>query len=121
MLPLAVAVWPVGGPLPRWLAIDAAPLVALALVERLPDPCPAGMVLVDGGYCPTLRYECQSDIETGEAARCSEYARKSGCPSMLEPRRFCIDRYEWPNLVGENPRVYVSWFQSKELCWTVGK
>ena len=43
------------------------------------------------------------------------------CPALLEPRRFCVDRYEWPNLVGENPRVYVVWFQAKELCWNVGK
>jgi sulfatase modifying factor 1 len=120
-LPLAVALLPLSAPLPAWLGIDAAPVVALALVQKLPDACPAGMVLVDGGYCPSLRYECQSDLGTGEASRCAEYARKGGCPTLLEPRRFCVDRYEWPNLVGENPRVYVSWFQAKELCWNVGK
>ena len=46
---------------------------------------------------------------------------KVQCRALLEPRRYCIDRHEWPNLVGENPRVYVSWFQAKELCWNVGK
>ena len=74
-----------------------------------------------GGIAPRLPYECQSDHGTAESARCSEYARKGECRALLEPRRYCIDRHEWPNLVGENPRVYVSWFQAKELCWNVGK
>ncbi|HKQ69228.1 MAG TPA: SUMF1/EgtB/PvdO family nonheme iron enzyme [Polyangiaceae bacterium] len=121
LLPLAVALVPVAAPLAGWLGIDMAPLVALALTKKLPEACAAGMVLVDGGYCPGLRYECQSDLGTDESTRCGEYARKGGCPVLLEPRRFCVDRYEWPNLVGENPRVYVSWYQAKELCWTVGK
>ncbi|HEX9297422.1 MAG TPA: SUMF1/EgtB/PvdO family nonheme iron enzyme [Polyangiaceae bacterium] len=120
-LPLVVSLLPLAPPLPGWLGVDAAPLVALALVTRLPEPCPVGMVLVDGGYCPKFHYECINDLGTAESARCGEYARRSSCTSLLEPRRFCIDRYEWPNLVGENPRVYVSWFQAKELCWTVGK
>jgi hypothetical protein len=120
-LPIVVALVPVAAPLPAWLGIDAAPLVALELVKRLPEPCPAGMVLVDGAYCPFYRYDCQSDLGTAESARCAEFARHSNCLMLLEPRRFCIDRFEWPNLVGENPRVYVSWYQAKELCWSVGK
>ena len=120
-LPFAVALLPLSAPLPAWLGVDLAPLVALELAARLPEPCSPGMVLVDGGYCPVYRYECQSDLGTAESARCGEYARRANCPTLLEPRRFCIDKYEWPNLVGENPRVYVSWYQAKELCWTVRK
>jgi sulfatase modifying factor 1 len=121
LLPIIVALVPLGAALPAWLGVDVAPLVALELVKRLPDPCLAGMVLVDGGYCPFYRIECQSDQGTAESPRCAEFARRSNCPTLLEPRRFCVDRYEWPNLVGENPRVYVSWYQAKELCWSVGK
>ena len=43
-LPIAAALLPLSAPLPAWLGIDLAPLVALELVERLPEPCPAGMV-----------------------------------------------------------------------------
>lgn len=32
------------------------------------------------------------------------------------PMRFCIDTYEWPNRVGELPRVMVSWHEAKQLC-----
>jgi hypothetical protein len=120
-LPIAAALVPLAAPIPAWLGIDAAPLVALELAKRLPDPCAAGMVLVDGSYCPNYSYECESDLGAAESARCAEFTRRSNCLALLEPRRFCIDRYEWPNLVGENPRVYVSWYQAKELCWSVGK
>ena len=120
-LPLLVALLPVQAPLAAWVGIDAAPLIASAMLASQPDACPAGMVLVDGNYCPVLHYECQSDVGTAESSRCGEYARKSACATMLEPRRFCIDQNEWPNLPGENPRVFVSWYQAKELCWTVGK
>jgi formylglycine-generating enzyme len=120
LLPFVVAFLPASRPLPGWFFVDAAPLVALSLVDRLPEPCPTGMVLVDGGFCPMLKYQCEMG-ERGDWSRCGEYARGSSCPTLLEPRRYCIDRYEWPNLVGENPRVYVSFYQAKELCWTVGK
>jgi hypothetical protein len=124
LLPLILALVPLAAPAPGWLGVDLAPLVALALTEQLGDPCRPGMVLVDGSYCPTYQYQCQRFIKADEsdrAERCAEYARRGTCPLVLEPRRFCIDRYEWPNLVGENPRVYVSWFEAKGLCSAVGK
>lgn len=37
------------------------------------------------------------------------------------PMRFCIDTYEWPNVVGELPRVMVSWYEAKQLCEASGK
>jgi hypothetical protein len=123
-LPLILALVPLAAPAPGWLGVDVASLLALSLAEQLGEPCRPGMVLVDGSYCPTYHYECQRFIKADEfdrAERCAEYARRGTCPLLLEPRRFCIDRYEWPNLVGENPRVYVSWFEAKSLCSAVGK
>ena len=121
LLPLLVSLVPLAAPVPGWLSVDAASLLGLSLVDTLPDPCPPGMELVDGDFCPKLGYVCRTDVGKGDSYRCTEYVRQSSCPVLLEPRRFCIDRHEWPNLVGENPRVYVSWYQAKELCWTVGK
>jgi formylglycine-generating enzyme required for sulfatase activity len=76
------------------------------------------MVLVDGIYCTELTHACARP--TG-AVGCAEYARETHCRGRLEPKRYCIDRYEWPNIVGENPRVYVDWFEAKLLCATRGK
>ena len=121
LLPLALAFLPFAPPLPGWLAVDLAPLVALSMVETMPDACREGMVLVDGNYGPTYVYQCLREVAPDKSERCAEYARRGACPLAVEPRRYCIDRHEWPNLVGENPRVDVSWFQAKELCGAVGK
>jgi formylglycine-generating enzyme required for sulfatase activity len=119
LLPLLILLTPLSSPVPGWASVHLGSLVGLALAGRMPDPCSAGMVLVDAGFCPGYVYQCQRG--GGPDVRCDEYVRADACPVLTEPRRFCIDRYEWPNLVGENPRVYVSWDEAKELCWTVGK
>ncbi len=59
LLPLILAFVPLAPPVPGWIAVDLAPLAALALAEELGEPCRPGMVLVDGRYCPTYNYHCQ--------------------------------------------------------------
>jgi formylglycine-generating enzyme required for sulfatase activity len=41
-------------------------------------------------------------------------ARENGEP-------FCIDTYEWPNLVGQKPLASMSWVQAKISCLDAGK
>ncbi len=36
-------------------------------------------------------------------------------------KRFCIDRYEWPNKVGALPRYMASWHEAKASCEAIGK
>lgn len=83
-------------------------------------PCPEDMVYVDGWYCPVLPYVCRRYVDEAEY-RCAEYVRERRCLGDPERRRFCIDRYEWPNRVGEAPRVYVSWHEAKQACRSVDK
>lgn len=82
--------------------------------------CPPDMTLVEGNFCPALSYTCIRPTR-GVGHGCPEYARGARCRAPTDPRRFCIDRHEWPNRVGELPRVYVNWYEAKELCATVGK
>ncbi|WP_136969563.1 formylglycine-generating enzyme family protein [Polyangium sorediatum] len=82
--------------------------------------CPSDMALVEGDFCPKLAYRCaRRSSELGHG--CAEYVRGVPCRGEPDPRRYCIDRHEWPNRVGESPRVYVNWFEAKELCQSVGK
>ncbi len=83
-----------------------------------PAACPADMVLVEGEFCPARPYDCARP--TG-AVGCAEYVRENHCLGEPDPRRYCIDRYEWPNRVGENPTVYVDWFEARDLCAGAGK
>jgi formylglycine-generating enzyme required for sulfatase activity len=78
------------------------------------------MTLVEGDFCPHLPLVC-ARYPQGESYRCAEYARGVPCPEPTDRRRFCVDRHEWPNRVGENPRVWVDWHEAKALCASVGK
>ncbi|WP_437517059.1 formylglycine-generating enzyme family protein [Sorangium sp. So ce1099] len=99
---------------------------AAPLVDRFAaDPaaraaCPDDMTLVEGDFCPALPYVC-ARAGDGAGHGCPEYARGARCRAAVDPRRFCIDRHEWPNRVGELPRVYVDWYEAKSLCASVGK
>jgi formylglycine-generating enzyme required for sulfatase activity len=100
------------------------------------------MVLVDGRYCPAVVHEClewhpaylkeQKRLEglraRGEpvgrsnvAARCLRFREPSTCATERRPLRFCMDRYEWPNVAGKLPQVLTSWTQARDTCRGVGK
>src|SRR5262245_4001033 len=85
------------------------------LLPAPPSPagaCPEDMVLVAGSFCSELRYICRTGASEDE--RCgSEYLRGVPCLGEQDFRRYCIDRFEWPNKVGESPEIYVSWEQAK--------
>jgi hypothetical protein len=99
-------------PMPRAAKFDADPVARAA--------CPPDMALVEGLFCPALPYTCLRT--TGSVGyRCAEYARGSRCLEAQDYRRYCIDRYEWPNRPGENPLVYVDWSEAKALCASAGK
>jgi sulfatase modifying factor 1 len=99
-------------PLPRAERFASDPTASAA--------CPPDMTLVEGHFCPALSYTCirrPSEVKY----RCAEYARGNRCFGELDYRRYCIDRYEWPNRPGENPHVYVDWHEAKALCDARGK
>ena len=38
-----------------------------------------------------------------------------------KPMDFCIDRYEWPNVTGRQPEVFVNYYEAQAVCRSVGK
>jgi formylglycine-generating enzyme required for sulfatase activity len=88
------------------------------------------MVRVEGDYCPAVMQSCeehhpeweQRQGEPGVAERCLRYREPSKCVSKKRvPMAFCMDRWEYPNVPGELPRVLTSWVQAKKLCEDQGK
>ncbi|HEU5075861.1 MAG TPA: SUMF1/EgtB/PvdO family nonheme iron enzyme [Polyangiaceae bacterium] len=94
------------------IATRAAPAVSLVQQLKRPNaapppvparaetPCPDGMVLVAGAYCPNVRQSCVKHVDPDgsvlRALRCAEYAEPSVCASAeRQPLRFCIDREEY--------------------------
>ncbi|MBL9021746.1 MAG: SUMF1/EgtB/PvdO family nonheme iron enzyme [Myxococcales bacterium] len=94
------------------------------------DGCGEGMVRVEGDYCPAVMQDCEEhhqEYETDKekrrvSERCLRYKDPSRCVSKKrKPLSFCMDRYEYPNRVGELPRVLTSWKNAKKLCEAAGK
>lgn len=94
------------------------------------DGCPDGMVRVEGEYCPAVIQDCivhHPEYNSGKgdknvSERCLEYKSPSKCFSKERKHlSFCVDRYEWPNKVGEMPRVLTSWLEAKALCEKANK
>jgi hypothetical protein len=101
--------------------LSTAPLTTASHVTpmpKAPTACPEDMVLVEGDFCPALEYRC---MRPAIGHGCAEYVRDAHCLEPTDARRYCIDRYEWPNKLGERPRVYVDWFEAKAACSAVGK
>ncbi len=93
----------------------SAPLAAAA--------CPEGMVQVEGDYCPTLVQTCRRYV-TGDRSfprRCAEFAPSGACQTSTIHRKFCIDRFEYPNQEGATPVVMKTWVDAQATCQAQGK
>lgn len=88
--------------------------------------CPDGMVEVEGDYCPSLEQRCLRWRDAGPGTtsaprRCEEYAPSGPCRAPTTHKRFCIDRYEYPNVRGDKPVVMKTWTQAAATCRSLGK
>lgn len=79
------------------------------------------MVRVRGSYCPEVDEDCE-EWAHGSQSRCLRFHTPSRCASSSRrAMSFCMDTYEWPNRVGANPAVMVTWLEAQESCASVGK
>jgi hypothetical protein len=103
---------------PSASAVDPSPQVAAS------GACGAGMILVDGDYCPDVAQTCLKwmDPPPYQNLRCAEYAKPTKCKVAKVPKRFCIDREEYTdgntkNDAGDDlPVVRKSWLDAKAIC-----
>lgn len=105
---------------------QAAPAMTAARAAPLPkasSACPEGMVEVEGDYCPILEQTCKRWLDREKAAprRCAEFAPSSACQTKTVHKRFCIDRFEYPNKQGAVPVVMKSWYEARDTCQAQGK
>ncbi|HEY6722956.1 MAG TPA: SUMF1/EgtB/PvdO family nonheme iron enzyme [Polyangiaceae bacterium] len=94
------------------------------------EGCLDGMVRVTGAYCPGVIQTCEeyheeylhSERNGTVSERCLKFKEPSRC--VVDQRKsldFCMDRYEYPNQVGEKPWVLTSWRQAQSMCREQGK
>jgi sulfatase modifying factor 1 len=98
------------------------PAARLAPEAALPPapPCPDGMVLVDGQYCPSLKQVCVRWVDPPDGpygyTRCAEFKRPAACEGEREHRRYCIDRDEYVRPPEALPLVHLDWDQAEATC-----
>jgi len=94
-----------------------------APVQNASMSCPSDMVEVEGDFCPELEHEQKCIRRPQEMSyRCLEYEKPSAaCKGPTQKKHYCMDKYEWPNQVGENPVVMQDWFQARNACSAIGK
>jgi len=86
------------------------------------------MVFVDAVHCPDARYakvglRCtkKERNKPNNLTICHAFEPGQSCPTTLRRQRFCIDRYEYPNVEGGHPPVQVSAFDAAAMCGERGK
>src|SRR5437660_9575139 len=87
------------------LLADLATKRSSTPIEAERGGCPSGTVEVDGDYCPAVEQYCAQYADEKDRARdrCSEFKPTGRCFGKQLHKRFCIDRYEWPNQRGVKP------------------
>ena len=85
--------------------------------------CPDEMVLIDDEYCSEVEHDCKRHwyAEANAKKVCEEFEPHSRCVGTRTPKRFCIDKYAWPNRAGERPEVMNNFYQAQVKCAAVGK
>ncbi len=81
------------------------------------------MVLIEGDYCTEVEQTCVKEwwAESNKKRVCEIFEPKSECKGEKIKKRYCIDKYEWPNKAGERPEVMNRFHQAEVKCAAVGK
>ena len=113
---------------------SAVTVVSSAAATEVTSPCPENTVLVEGEYCPEVEQICLQWVDShgkatkeaipkpGQTGRCGTWKSPARCLSAkTEHKRFCVDKYEYPNIKGQKPISWISWEQMKTVCEGDGK
>jgi sulfatase modifying factor 1 len=81
------------------------------------------MVLVEGEYCTEVEHECKTEwwAEANKKRVCEEFEPRAKCVGEKVRKRYCIDKFEWPNRAGVRPEVMNRFHQAQVKCAAVGK
>lgn len=87
------------------------------------DPCPAGMIHVDGGYCPRPKQVCERWLDDPALpyARCAEYRQPVDCEGGRVHMSYCIDEFEYTPPGEQLPLNFQSFDRAGKLCAGLNK
>jgi formylglycine-generating enzyme len=120
-IPQASAEPPVSANVP--VASATASAAPLDEKPKGPSACPEDMVLVDGDYCTDLEVKCLKSTyaKANKKTICAEFVEPTKCTGDKVKKRYCIDKYEFPNKKGSNPEVMNDFPHAQKKCAELGK
>ncbi len=86
--------------------------------------CPAGMVLVEGDYCPDVELHCDKYADPPgryQHFRCLQYSPSTCRSKERKHLRYCIDRHEFTRAGETLPANHQSWTDADRTCRSLGK
>jgi formylglycine-generating enzyme len=94
-----------------------------AAQEQEATACPSGMVLVEGDYCTKVEHNCKESwwADWNKKKVCEVFEPVAKCVGTRVKKRYCIDKYSWPNQKGERPEVMNNFYQAQVKCAAAGK
>lgn len=90
---------------------------------RATQHCPDGMVYIEDEYCSEVEQTCVDSWydKSNKKKVCEKFEPPSKCVGERIRKRYCIDRFSWPNVKGERPEVMNNFYQAQVKCAAVGK
>lgn len=81
------------------------------------------MALIDGDYCTDVETKClrSTYAKQNKKTICHEFESPSKCIGSKIHKRYCIDKYEFPNKKGENPLVMKNFPEAQRMCAALNK
>jgi hypothetical protein len=104
-------------------ALDSSDAALGVVLDGGLSACPAGMALVAGDYCTEVDQSCKKSwyAKWNDKTICLEFDAPTKCRGRKVPKRYCVDRYEYPNRPGVRPTVMNDFPQAQRLCAEQGK
>lgn len=97
-------------------------LIGLGITLSTNNMCPNDMVNVSGDYCSDLEEICINWLDSGEnPLRCQEFKYPTVCKVKTQHMNFCIDKFEFPNVYNQKPKMQNTWYEAKSQCESLGK
>ncbi|MBM4374605.1 MAG: SUMF1/EgtB/PvdO family nonheme iron enzyme [Deltaproteobacteria bacterium] len=102
---------------------------AHAPIATTGGPCPAGMALVSGTFCPAVAHFCAEWVRDDPTAaltgrpvqRCRRFKEQLVCEGDEVRLHVCMDLLEYPNLPGVAPAVMATYRDAERACAAEGK
>lgn len=99
--------------------------------------CPTGMVRVKGAFRRELNGGATGEVERLQDAACTDWISRefpARCRVFdrekiateiaklpTQPMDFCVDRFEYPNVLGQNPMIVATFREAEAVCKKNGK